>query len=247
MHVRSRVVTGLLGLLALAALLVGCATKPVPLDQAGAARIHKIALIPIREPEVFLVTNVGGAAALFGVIGGAIQGSNNNDRSKQYTQAIKGMSVQIAAALSAPLVQGLQAKGLEVTVLEGQYPKVAADGKSDDFSQIHTDADAILLVWFGYTGYWSGSFETGYHPWEVVAAKLLDANSKDILFRQNYSAWREPANQGTRYVDMHEKVGYASFDELLASAKDSAVPLEKAPPEIARQLLADLKLGAAGN
>jgi hypothetical protein len=227
-------------------MLTGCAAlQPVVLDQATAKNVKKIALLPIGESRAIAVTNAGGVSAAFGALGGLVQGSIDENHAKTYLDAINASGIKMADPLSVSLLDGLSKKGIDVVLLTGQHAKLAADGKTVDYSGITTDADVILQVWFGYTGYFSGTMQ-GYQPWTIVNAKLLDARSKKELYQQSFSAWRKPMQDAIKFIAIDGMVEYGSFDDLMAHFKDSVDALMAGHQAIARQLLQELKLGANG-
>jgi hypothetical protein len=131
-------------------LLSGCASVPnIEADKTAAAQIKRVAVLGIHEPANVQVANIGGAAMAFGAIGGLIEGTTNASHSKQFAEALNQQKRSLSEPLLAAVTQSLKEDGFEVTVASDQKPKLAADGKSDDYSEVHVDADAILSVWFG--------------------------------------------------------------------------------------------------
>ena len=135
-------------------LLGGCVTAPhVEADRNAVARLRRIALLSIPEPREIPVANMGGAASAFGLVGGLVQANNNLGQAKQFADYLKSKNLDIGRHFEDEIAGSLRDAGYEVVLVTDQKPKVASDGKSDDYSGIHVDADAILSIWsrsFGY-------------------------------------------------------------------------------------------------
>ncbi|MEM4987651.1 hypothetical protein V8G57_09665 [Collimonas sp. H4R21] len=217
-------------------MLVGCAFPPkLPLDQTAVKNVKKVALIPIRESQSITVMDSS--------IGPLFPNSWNIRDSEAYAAAINAQNVKMADTLRDTLLVGFQKKGLDVVVLTDQYPKWSADGKSYDYSDIKTDADVILQVWFGYTGYFSGAFKD-YQPWLMVHSVLLDAHTKMALYRQSFSAGMKPIVDSIEFIPIEGQIKYISSNQLMLRFKESFDQLLQGHQAIARQLMLELKLGA---
>jgi len=233
------VVAGMLATL----LLSGCASAPsIDVDRTAATQIKRIAIIGIHEPANVQVANLGGAAAGFGLVGGLIQGATNADHSKQFVATLRERKPTLSAEMLRAIKQSLEADGFAVTVALDQKPKLAADGKSDDYSEIHVDADAILAVWFGVVGYMSPPSSTHYQPWVLIKARLLDAKTKsDIYYKSFCVGWKMKIKNAVM-LPADAKYRYGSFDELMAHATEAATGLVSCEEITANRIGLDLKM-----
>jgi hypothetical protein len=226
----------------IALLLGGCASAPnVDIDHAAAARIKRIAILGVPEPANIEAANLGGTASAFGLIGGLVQGSNNVDRAKKFTATLKQQNFSPAESLLHAMEQSLKAQGFDVVIVRDQKPKLSADGKSDDFSGIHVDADAFLAAWFGVDGYVSQPFSTHFEPWVLIKAHLLDATSKhELYFKTFVVGWKMKIDNAV-FLSPDPKFQFGSFDDLIAQAPLAASGLNHCNELAAQKVGADLK------
>jgi len=226
-----------------AALLSGCASVPnIEADKAAATQIKRIAVLGIHEPANVQVANLGGAAGAFGLVGGLIQGTTNADHSKQFAEALQQRKQSLSEPMLAAVTQSLKEDGFEVMVAADQKPKLAADGKSDDYSDVHVDADAILSVWFGVVGYMSSPYSTHYEPWVLVKARLLDAKTKKDIYFKTFCVGYKMKIENVVPLPADPKYRYGSFDDLMAHTGDAAAGLVDCGEIVAKRIGADLKI-----
>jgi len=198
--------------------------EKVEFDKAANANIKKIALLGIHETRKITVQNIGGVSALGGMIGSAIKAVHNNDLAQKFVQAINDKKIRMGPPMAEAVKANLTQKGYEVIYLEKEYPKLASDGKSDDYSHIQTDADAILTVWFGVTGYRSPGASTDYKPWVLVFARLIDARTKNVLYYRHFKAGEGSPSFSiidTEEVVIDDKYKFGSGDALLANVDEA--------------------------
>jgi hypothetical protein len=227
----------------LASLLLGaCASAPsVDVDRAAATGIKRIAILGIHEPKGVEVVNLGGVAAGFGLVGGLIQGATNADHSKTFVAALRLRKPTLSDEMLRAITLALRDDGFEVTVAADQKPKLAADGKSDDYSDIHVDADAILSVWFGVVGYMSPPRSSQYEPWVMIKARLLDAKTKKDIYYKTFCVGYKMRIENSVALPADPKYQYDSFDELMAHVSDAAAGLVDCEEITAKRIGADLK------
>jgi hypothetical protein len=226
-----------------AALLAGCASVPkVEVDAAAATQIKRVAVLRVAEPTNVQVANLGGAAGAFGLVGGLIQGTTNADHSKQFVEALRQRKTSLSEPMLAAVTQSFKGDGFEVTVARDQKPKLAADGKSDDYSEVHVDADAILSVWFGVVGYMSAPNSTHYEPWVLIKARLLDAKTKKDIYFKTFCVGYKMKIENVMPLPADPKYRYGSFDDLMAHTSDAAAGLVDCGEIVAKRIGADLKV-----
>jgi len=237
--VKNSVVGGVLAML----LLSGCASvQNIDADKGAVGTTKRIALLGIHEPRNVAIVNIGGAAGAFGLIGGLIQGDANASHSKDFVAKLKQQKVSLSEPLLEVVTQALKNDGYEVTVVRDQKPKLAADGKSDDYSNVHVDADAILSVWFGVAGYMSSPYSTHYEPWVAVNARLLDAKTKRDIYRKTFCIGYKAKVENAVFLPADPKYRYKSFDDIMANFSDATAGLIDCGQIAATQIAQDLKV-----
>jgi hypothetical protein len=223
-------------------LLGGCVTAPsVDADRNALRRLAKIAVLSIPEPAEIPVANLGGAASAFGLVGGLVQANNNLGQAKQFAEDLKAKDIDVARHFEEEILRSLREAGYEAVLVTGQKPKVAADGKSDDYSGIQVDADAILSVWSRSFGYVSPPSSTHYEPSGVVMVRLLDSKSKaDLYFKTFVVGWKLPIKESI-YLETGTKYRYGSIDKFRASEDEAIQGLFEAERLISQRVGEDLK------
>jgi len=148
----------------LVTLLSGCVTAPkTDMNAQAREKLHSIALLEVAEPRQVGVINLGGAAGGFGLIGALAQVALNTSHTNTYTERVTVNKIAFVPDIVDGVTGRLADNGYQIVKLN-QKPKRAADGKSDDYSDIQTDADAIMNVWFTSFGYISPASRPDYIP-----------------------------------------------------------------------------------
>ena len=139
------------------------------------------------------------------------------------------------------MVKALKQDGFDVILVRDQKPVPSADGKTDDYSDVHVDADAILSVWTASFGYVSPPNSTHYEPSGVVRVRMLDAKTKaDIYFKTFVIGWKLPMKQSV-YLETDERYRYKSIDAFVSSRGWRALRgLLEAESLVAQRVQADL-------
>jgi hypothetical protein len=222
-------------------MLGGCITAPsVNADRGATGQMRKIALLSIPEPSEIPVANIGGAAAAFGLVGGLVQADINLGQAKDFAAYLKAKNLDVARHFEEELTLALRTAGYDVIVVSGQRPKVAADGKSDDYSGVHVDADAILSIWSRSFGYISPPNTTHYEPSGVVMVRLLDSKSKaDLYFKTFVVGWKLPIKQSI-YLETDPKFRYHSIDQFKATQDEAIQGIFEAERLISQHVKEDL-------
>jgi hypothetical protein len=224
-------------------LLTGCASvQNVSLDKTSRAQLKSVALLRIGESQFFQVRDFSGMSALGGAIGGAIQGAVDDKRAKQFLQAVNDKNVKFADVMVAKLQAELQKSGIQMEYLSEKAPKLAADGKTDDYSDIATDKDAILNVWFGATGFVNtAKLSTEYQPWLVVHARLVDPKTKAIIYQKTFNAGYEAKIANAVFVSLDPKYKFGNFDDLMSRVDLGIEALMSGEALVASQIASDIK------
>jgi hypothetical protein len=220
----------------------GCVSVPkVEMEKSSAVALKRIAILGTPAPRNVQVTNIGGAAMAFGAIGGAIQGGVNADHAKQFAELL-AKHPALSEEIMADLEQSLKADGYDVTVVRDQAPKVAADGKSDDYSGVHVDADAILSVWFGVVGYMSSPYSAHYEPCVLIKARLLDARTKKDLYFKTFCVGYKPKIENAVMLPADTRFRFHSFDDLIAHSDDAVAGIVSCEKLTADRIGSDLRV-----
>jgi hypothetical protein len=219
----------------------GCVTAPnVNADRSVTGQMKKIALLSIPEPGEVPVANLGGAASAFGLVGGLVQADVNLGQAKQFAAYRNSRKFDVSRRFEEEVIRSLHEAGYDVSLVTDQRPRVAAEGKSDDYSGIHVEADAILSIWSRTFGYISPPNSTRYQPSGVVMVRLLDSRTKADLYRKTFVVgWKLPIKESV-YLETDEKYRYRSIEQFKASEDEAIDGLLEAEHLIAKQLGDDI-------
>jgi len=228
------------GFIVAATVLAGCTSLPkTDLATDNRVKLHSIAMLDVTEPHGESVVNLGGAAGAFGLIGGLVQGGINANHTSTYTQRVASEKIAFAPVVSDSLTTRLSSNGYQIVPLHDQRAKLTSDGKSDDFSDIKTDADAILAVWITSFGYVSPPESSDFVPHVVVRARLLDSKSRqDMYFKTFACGWDIKAN--SVHVEADEKYRYGSFGTLIDQFDQSVAGLKDCEQAVVAAIGQDL-------
>src|SRR5688572_4425201 len=156
------------------------------LDKRVRPGLKTIALLEVPSQRQLQVTNLGGVGSAFGLIGAAIEESEQERKSTDFSASVDEQRGKLGRHLMHELQRGLEKSGYRVVVLAGVRPaRRDEDDQDPDYSGIVTEADAILDVHFVRVGYLAPGSD--YLPWMLVGARLVGAKDKSTLYAQHYS------------------------------------------------------------
>ena len=220
----------------------------VDFDATKNAAIRKIAILHINPTHHFVVENSSLLAAAFpGLAELTLESGLNGVHAGKYIEAMKASSVSLVAPLVDALHKELQGVGYEVVNLQ-QGPRLKDDKKTLDYTNIRTDADALMTVWYGKTGYWAPTSKPDYAPQIIMGVKLTDAHTfETIFFKTFYIAQNasQVSNANVEAIMPSEKYRYATFDLLMTNFDESVQGLQDSEGLIAAHVARHLKPIAA--
>jgi hypothetical protein len=207
----------------LACSLLGCVSVP-KVELQRRSSVKTVTLLKIPEPAIQPVMNIGGPSGAFGLVGGLVQAGLNDTHTKAYTQIVKERQIAFAPLLEQELTRELNSAGYQVVYSE-ERPVVKEDNRTVDYSAIHTDADAILHVWFTTIGYISPPNKVAFQPWVGVRVRLLDPGSKNDLYFKTFACGYEVKAENIVHVQAGLQYEYDSFEKLTSNFDGSVAGL----------------------
>jgi len=240
------------GLLTICSILIvmgtisGCAQIPkkVEFDSSAKTRIKRIALLQIVPSQQISIRNKSNTGVIlgFGFIPTLIEEGVIAEKSKKYVEMMKSKKITFVPELVAALQRELRQNGYDVDYLQNQRPKLI-DKTTVDYSNIQTESDGILNVYYGPIGYLSPEFKESYAPWVVLGVRLIDARTKDTLYFKNFNVSQVAdriTNENIDAIFPDEKYLYQSFDEIIDKFDETIEGVlssqEKIAVRIAQQL-----------
>lgn len=229
--------------LACALLLSSCVTvQNVSLDKASRPPLKSVVLLRVGESQFFQVRDFSGMSALGGIVGGAAQGSIDESRAKQFLQAVNDRNVKFSTLMVGNLKSELQKAGIQAEYREDLAPKLASDGKSDDYSAIKTDKDAILNIWFGATGFVNtAKLSTEFQPWLIVNTRLVDPKTRAIIYQKTFNVGYEAKLNNAVFVALDPKYHFGNFDDLMHRVDFAIEALSSSEQIVASHIAADIR------
>ncbi|MBR8461219.1 hypothetical protein KDW07_29190 [Burkholderia dolosa] len=223
----------------LVTLLSGCVTLPnTDLNAQAREKLRSIAVLEVAEPKRVAVVNLGGAASGFGLVGALAQVAVNTSHTNTYTERVTTSKIAFAPDIVDGVTGRLTDNGYQVVKLN-QKTKLAADGKSDDYSDIQTDADAIMNVWFTSFGYISPANQPDYIPWVVIRARMVDAKTKQDLYYKTFACGHD-IKANSVHIDSDFAYTYGSFSDLEKNFDKSVEGIKWCEKSVAEMIGQDL-------
>lgn len=235
-------------LFAVGACLAGCSMVPkfglgkpsAPPPPVALKPIQSIAIVNVSEPQSEQILTVGSA---LGPSSNTTLSQPRIDHSNTYTQLLAARKTLFAPDLVKTLTDTLTAAGYKVTYLPAQKPFISADGKSEDLTQVQTDADAILVLRFTGAGYVSSPLELSYQPWVTLSARLIRTSNKQDVYLKTFSGGYQMIAESVS-LPSSSKYRYPYFRDLTAAIDESIRGLKESVNDIAVYLGNDLFQGA---
>ncbi len=228
--------------------LAGCslmpkfgAHAPPPAPPEPAKPVRSIAIVNIAEPQSEQILNVGTA---LGPSNDTTLSQPRVENSNTYTQMLAARKTMFAPELANVLGNALTASGYRVTYLPDQKTFITADGKSEDLSQIHTDADAVLVIRFTGAGYVSSPLERSYQPWITLSARLIRRSNRQDIYFKTFSGGYQMTTESSVSLPSSSRYRYLYFSDLTKAIDESIQGLRESVRDIAEYLGNDLFQGA---
>lgn len=207
----------------LAALLSGCATAPkTDLSAENRNRLHSIVVLEVDEPKEVSVIDDGSVATAFALIGGLVQAGINKSHTDTYMQEIASKGLTFAPIIAHGISDRLAADGYQVAKLDGQSVALDQTDKPEAYAGVHTDADAIMNVWFTTFGYRSPPNKVDFIPWVTIRAQLLDAKTKQDIYAKTFVCGDHfTIIKNSIHIESGEVYGYGDFADLMENFNQS--------------------------
>jgi hypothetical protein len=210
-----------------------CACVSVPthdVDPVRLSQIKRIALLRIDPPSRMSVFS--DALSGDGFVGADIQNNLNNSHQEQFNQAVNERHTPFAATLRDSVRASLEKSGYRVEYLEDEWSLIAVNGK--------TDADAILSVTYGYTGYkdFGSRF---YDPLVTVQVRLSDPKTYELIYYRLFiSGYKQDINSAV-FIPIEGFHHYYLFSTLMNEFDNAADQLLRGASAIGAAIGPDLQ------
>jgi len=225
-------------------LLAACASPQpkVALDDQTAQELNTITIVRPPQELTLVVHNLGHPATAFGIIGGAIAASDEQDKSNRFSEAMIAQKFSARSALLSALERGLVQAGYKVEITDGEWVK--ADGKYTlQYDKLPKDR-VVLVVSPRIVGYVTTSVVADYQPTMWVVATLLNKDHVEIYRGYHSTGWKSQFN-GELWKFTAAKTAFPNFDALLGDPQKSASALRESADAISASIAADLRKGAS--
>lgn len=203
--------------------------------------VRSIAILSVSEPQSEQILNVGTA---LGASSDTTLTQPHIENSSTYTQMVTARNTLFGPDVAKTIATALTADGYAVTYLPDQRSFVTADGKSEELSQVHASAEAILVIRFTGAGYVSSPVELSYQPWITASARLIRSSNKEDIYFKTFSGGYPITTQASVNLPSSSKYRYPYFRDLTKSIDESIRGLKDSANDIATYLAGDLFQGA---
>jgi hypothetical protein len=202
--------------LVVALALAACTRQAV--DPTVSAKIHKVALLEVGEPNSYRFETSGHVGQAFGAIGMAVKMADLDDRSDRLSGAMAIAGLQIGPELTGAIERALRQKGTEVVRVAAWRP--AANKFVDDYPAVPPDVDAVLDTRITLAGYFSAALG-GWRPELIVETRLVaPGDHRTLGVRGIKQGVTDPAYAFPGYHDV-----LASPDRAAAGLRAALEPL----------------------
>lgn len=211
-----------LSILAVTSAAPAAAQTAPPSPPAADDKIRKIALIPAPEPLKYSAETMQG---------GALWRLQNGDNADKFTEALSRNPSRLAAMINDAVEAQLRAQNIEIVRIDAVRDKYQ---RLMDFTQIQTDADAILEIRIGTAGYFRPAWINDFAPGVLVRAQLVVASTKQKVLDDHFAYGRgHPLGGRHNFSSDYKFANLDSLREQLPRAKEG---MEKGVPQIAAEL-----------
>lgn len=203
---------------------------------------RKIVITHINPPnDVRLASSNGPGIVIGALLGGGlgagiaqgVGGGVDNERAKKLAEAINKTQVHLNTLMSYAVKNELQKMDFKVEFIP-DVPKVL--NWKDDFSDIHTDGEAILYVWFGPTGYRMMSSGKAYAPWVIVYAKMIFPNAKSMTEEFSFCAGFKEEGHAWDFLPLDDAPKYRDWESVVKNSPDVVDLLKDTHGRIAKRM-----------
>jgi len=220
--------------------LSGCAISPtVEANRAALSGIKHIAVVDLGFPNTASVRNSGIGGGL-GVIGGAIEGAANAENSKSFSATIANHVPTLHEALVSAVADDLIKQGYQITIIKDQKPSRSSDRHAWDFSKIHTDADAVLVVCAPLCGYVCSAHSVHYEPQVMIKVQLSDTKSQAMLYQKTFFVGYKAVSIRAEDISADDLKRYKSFDDINLHASEAVDELIACEVTGAKKIVRDI-------
>ncbi len=222
-------------------LFSGCESVPQQkFDKRTNSNIKTIALLDVPNPDEYHAINIGGVGGGTVAFGGVMVGSDGALKTEKFTSAMQKQDINLGGELLSGLKRSLTAAGYKVVILKETRPRLNAN-KVADYSQIKTNADAILDVWYVVAGYLSPDYSLDYIPWVRVSARMVTTQDKTQIYLQTFNYGAELSSHDKRvHIPGNNAYAYRSFETLMGDIAEAKEGLRASVPAISEGISSQL-------
>lgn len=218
---KTRSIQHIAAILLTASILPGCAHRAAENSKVAVERlvVKKIALVPVMEPERFVIENRGSAYGLIGPAGYAIKKGVEEGRSNLLTAGLRRQSLKVGEELTRALKEELAGRGYEVTVVTN-VKRDADDPDDFDLGSIETDADAIVSAHYKDAGLFSGFSTLSYWPRLNVEVEMVAKIDEEKLYSESIHYGADARKPDDDSIPSDPKYVFGNYDEAMARQEE---------------------------
>lgn len=217
--------------------------EAIPAENLAAQPIRSvktIAVIPVSDPTWFSLKNRSALEFIITPLIGVGTAIDSRHKAGEFTTRLKAEMYPFGNELTKALVEDLNQKGFQASVLEG-LNRPADDPDGIDYSEVKADADAVLHVYFTDIGVDSGYATVHYLPRVNIYGYLFNPRDGEYIHEDSIYYGVDSREGGTWSVRSDPRFAYASFDELMEKIPEVAVGFSIGAKAAARRLAENIR------
>lgn len=231
--------------LLVSALLASCALPgPKPIDAAPGklSSIRSITVVRYPPGINYRVVNLNRNIAP-GLLESALE-SAEQARGEKFAAKLTTNDKGLSAFFAKAIAEKLRSAGYEVSLLDGPWERGSDGHLALSYEKINSASDALLIMKLNFIGFGMqfgalSSLLGDYVPWVTSELTLLDAGSKEIIYRSYYSNGVTLRTRGWKNIPPKRKFG--NLSSLEKDFENAVESLNEAVQTIAEAVAVDLQ------
>lgn len=222
-------------------LLGGCASAPAPRVEpvrSALANVKTIAVLRLPPIKFYSVSNLAHPGIALGLLSGLLAYIDQQDKGTQLSTAYVQKNLVPLESFPEILAERLRRWGFKTTVENAPWQE-SGDQYNLEFANLHSNADAILVLAPKMLGFIAPDLVSDYVPVIQIEATLLAKDLKTVLYRGYHAAGWQYAQEGWRFSGA--RGSFPTFDALMKNPRASAEVLANTSRGIAVTIATDLR------
>jgi hypothetical protein len=210
-------------------------------DKASNSKLTHIALLQVEEPDTYIAWSAERPNALMGMLSRNTQSGVNQINSTRFTQAMSDKKFSLGLLLTQQIQEELTKQGYELSIIPLSQIGKDKNGKYVDYSQVQTNAQAILQIQILFAGYVAAGTGVDYIPTIGVNARLVSpGDSKQLYYQAFNNGYRFGKATSVENLSDLSSYHFPTVDSLLTQTESAIEGLVNGANPIAPRIAIQL-------